>query len=166
MIGTVVFILIFVVLGLSVVLTAMRSGRPPAGSRRESRAASRGWGIGIGLVILVIGLGLPALVLATNHDDHAKRGPGGVELTSAEVNGRAMFATTCATCHTLAGSNSVGRVGPDLDDLIVGVQNKKAFVLDAIKNGRANGNGNMPAGLFYGPEADEVAAYVAAVAGH
>jgi mono/diheme cytochrome c family protein len=148
------------------VLIAMRSGRSPAGSRRESRATARGWGVGIGLVILVVGLGLPALVLATNHHNHAKRGPGGVELTSAEVKGRAMFATTCATCHTLAGSNSVGRVGPDLDDLVVGVQNKKAFVLDAIKNGRANGNGNMPAGLFYGPEADEVAAYVAAVAGH
>jgi mono/diheme cytochrome c family protein len=168
-IGTVVFILIFLTLGLSVVGIAMRSGRAPAGSRRESRAAARGWGFGLGLVILVIGLGLPALVLATNHHNHAKRGPGGVDLTSAQVKGRAMFATTCATCHTLAGSNSVGRVGPDLDDLLVGVQGekgRKAFVLDAIKNGRANGNGNMPAGLFYGPEADEVASYVAAVAGH
>ena len=166
MIGTVVFILIFVVLGLSVVLIAMRSGRPPAGSRRESRAAARGWSVGIGLVILVVGLGLPALVLATNHHSHAKRGPGGVDLTSAEAKGRAMFATTCATCHTLKGSNSVGRVGPDLDGLVVGVQNKKAFVRAAIQNGRAGGNGNRPAGLFYGREADEVAAYVAAVAGH
>jgi mono/diheme cytochrome c family protein len=164
-IGTVVFILFFLALGLSVVLIAMRSGRAPAGSRRESRGARRAWSVGIGLVILVIGLGLPVLVLATNHHGHAKRGPGGVDLTTAEVKGRAMFATTCSTCHTLDGSNSVGRVGPDLDALVVGVQNKKAFVLDAIKNGRANGNGNMPAGLFYGPEANEVAAYVAAVAG-
>jgi cytochrome c553 len=164
-IGTVVFILIFLVLGLSVVFIAMRSGRPPAGSRPESRATRRAWGFGLGVVILVVGLGAPALVLAVNHDNHAKHGPGGVDLTSAQAEGRAMFAKTCSTCHTLDGSKSVGRVGPNLDNLVVGVQNKKAFVLDAIAKGRANGNGQMPAGLLYGKEANDVASYVAAVAG-
>jgi mono/diheme cytochrome c family protein len=164
-IGTVVFILVFLAIGLSVVLVAMRSGRAPRGSRRESRAAGRSWSLGIALVILVVGLGLPALVLATNHHGHAKKAPGGVDLSSAQVNGRSLFATTCSTCHTLAGSNAVGRVGPNLDDLVVGVQNKQAFVLDAINKGRANGNGQMPAGLLYGQEAKDVADYVAAVAG-
>ncbi|HMJ36119.1 MAG TPA: cytochrome c [Baekduia sp.] len=165
MIGTVVFILVFLAIGLSVVMVAMRSGRAPRGSQRESRAASRAWGLGIGLVILVVGLGLPALVLAFNHDDHAKRGPGGVDLNAAQVNGRSLFAKNCSTCHTLAASNAVGRVGPNLDNLVVGVQNKQAFVLDAIKNGRAKGNGQMPAGLLYGQEAKDVASYIAAVAG-
>jgi mono/diheme cytochrome c family protein len=164
-IGTVVFILVFLVLGLSVVLIAMRSGRAPWGSRPESRAASRAWALGIGLLILVVGLGLPALVLAVNNNNHAKHGPGGVDLTSAQVNGRSLFATNCSTCHTLSASNAVGRVGPNLDDLLVGVQNKQAFVLDAINNGRARGQGQMPAGLLYGQEARDVADYLSAVAG-
>jgi mono/diheme cytochrome c family protein len=164
-IGTVVFILVFLVLGLSVVFVAMRSGRPPAGSRRESRAAGRARNIAIGLVILVVGLGAPTLVLAFNHNDHAKKGPGGVDLTSAQANGRSLFAKSCSTCHTLSASNAVGRVGPNLDDLLVGVQNRKAFVLDAINNGRSRGSGQMPAGLLVGTEAREVADYLSAVAG-
>jgi mono/diheme cytochrome c family protein len=163
-IGTVVFILVFLVLGLSVVGVAMRSGRPPAGSRRESRAAARARNIAIGLVILVVGLGAPTLVLAFNHD-RTKDAVGGVDLTSAQANGRTLFAKNCSTCHTLAASNAVGRVGPNLDDLLVGVQNRNAFVLDAINKGRANGNGQMPAGLLVGNDARNVADYLSAVAG-
>ena len=165
MIGTVVFILVFLVLGLSVVFVAMRSGRPPAGSRRESRAAGRARNVAIGLVILVVGLVAPTLVLAFNHDNHAKHGPGGVDLTSAQANGRSLFAANCSTCHTLSASNAVGRVGPNLDDLLVGVQNKQAFVLDAINHGRARGQGQMPANLLYGQQARDVADYLSAVAG-
>jgi mono/diheme cytochrome c family protein len=164
-IGTVVFVVAFLAIGLAVVLVAMRSGRAPAGSRKESRGASRSKNLGIGLVILVMGLGLPALVLATNGSNHASKGPGGVDLTSAQTHGRELFAENCSTCHTLAGSNAVGRVGPNLDELVVGVQNKDAFVLDAIKRGRSSGNGQMPANLLLGEDAKDVAAYVSAVAG-
>jgi mono/diheme cytochrome c family protein len=163
-IGTLVFVLVFLAIGLSVVLAAMRSGRPPAGSKPESRATRRAWGLGVGLVIVVVGLGVPALVLATNGDDHASEGAGGVKLTADETNGRGLFARTCATCHTLAGSNAVGRVGPNLDTLNGG-DLKPAFVLDAIAKGRARGNGQMPAGLLYGQDATDVAEYVSAVAG-
>jgi mono/diheme cytochrome c family protein len=38
-------------------------------------------------------------------------------------------------------------------------------VLDAIKNGRARGVGQMPANLLSGEDAEDVADYVAAVAG-
>ena len=41
-----------------------------------------------------------------------------------------------------------------------------ALVENAIKLGRANGNGNMPALLLNGADAKNVAAYIAAVAGH
>jgi cytochrome c553 len=164
-IGTVVFILVFLAIGVSVVLVAMRSGRAPRGSRPESRAAGRLWTLGIGVVILVVGLGLPALVLAVNREHHAKHGPGGLDLNSAQVNGRSLFAKNCSTCHTLSASKAVGRVGPNLDSLVIGVQNKQAFVIDAINKGRASGNGQMPAGLLYGDEAKDVADYVAAVSG-
>jgi len=78
------------------------------------------------------------------------------------VTGRAVFAQKCSTCHTLAASNAVGRVGPNLDNL----RPPKGLVLDAIKNGRARGQGQMPAGLIDGSDAQDVAAYIAATAGH
>ena len=67
----------------------------------------------------------------------------------------------CATCHTLKASNAVGKVGPNLDVL----HPPKGLILDAIANGRARGQGQMPAGLVDGQDAQDVAAYVAAVAG-
>jgi mono/diheme cytochrome c family protein len=163
-IGTLVFVLAFLAIGLSVVLAAMRSGRPPAGSRPETRGTRRAWSLGIAGVILAIGVGVPLLVLITNGDDHAKRGAGGVELNASQTTGRRLFAEKCSTCHTLSGSNAVGRVGPNLDTLNGG-DLKPAFVLDAIKNGRARGAGQMPAGLLYGADANDVASYVATVAG-
>ena len=164
MIGTLVFVLAFLAIGLSVVLAAMRSGRPPAGSRPESRGTRRAWGLGIALVVLAIGVAVPLLILVANGEDHAKHGAGGVDLTASQTTGRRLFAEKCATCHTLAGSNAVGRVGPNLDTLNGG-DLKPAFVLDAIKNGRARGAGQMPAGLLYGADAQDVANYVATVAG-
>jgi mono/diheme cytochrome c family protein len=163
-IGTLVFVLAFLAIGLSVVLAAMRSGRPPAGSRPESRGTRRAWALGIAVVVLAVGVGVPLLILVNNSDDHAKRGAGGVALNASETTGRLLFAEKCATCHTLAGSNAVGRVGPNLDTLNGG-NLKPAFVLDAIKNGRARGSGQMPAGLLYGADAADVANYVATVAG-
>jgi cytochrome c553 len=163
-IGTLVFVLAFLAIGLSVVLAAMRSGRPPAGSKPESRGAPRAWGFGLALVIAVVGVGVPLLVLITNGDDHASHGAGGVKLSGAQTTGRELFAEKCATCHTLAGSHAVGRMGPNLDTLNGG-DLKPAFVLDAIQKGRANGNGQMPSGLLYGNDAKDVANYVATVAG-
>jgi mono/diheme cytochrome c family protein len=163
-IGTIVFVLVFVVLGLSVVLVAMRSGRRPAPGRRPSRSVRR-WQTGaIAAVTLLLGIGVPALVLIDNSESHAQNGPGGVDLSEREAEGRQLFARNCSTCHTLAGSNAVGRVGPNLDQLNGG-DLKPAFVLDAIEKGRNQGRGNMPAGLVQGEDAKAVAEYVAAVAG-
>jgi mono/diheme cytochrome c family protein len=162
-IGTLVFVLIFLAIGLSVVLAAMRSGRPPGG-KPESRGARRAWGIGIAVVILALGVALPAVILVNNGDNHASEGAGGVKLNAAETNGRELFARNCSTCHTLAGSHAVGRVGPNLDTLNGG-NLQPAFVLDAIEKGRARGNGQMPAGLLFGQDARDVAAYVSTVSG-
>jgi mono/diheme cytochrome c family protein len=163
-IGTFVFVAVFVVIGLTVVLSAMRSGRGPHDERSESRGTRRAWGLGIAVVIAGLGVAVPLLVLVNNGDNHAKHGPSGVDLSSAEANGRQLFVRNCSTCHTLSASNSVGRVGPNLDELGA-VQNQPAFVLDAIKNGRARGMGQMPAGLLLGEDAKDVAAYVAKVSG-
>ena len=89
---------------------------------------------------------------------------------SEQQKGRELFSHACNLCHTLAASNAVGRIGPNLDVLIPEVSSttagRKAFILSAILEGRARGNGQMPALLFQGKEAEDVANYVATVAGH
>jgi cytochrome c553 len=67
------------------------------------------------------------------------------------------FAKTCGACHTLADAGTTGTVGPNLDDL----KPDEATVANQIKNG----GGGMPPGLLKGQELQDVAAYVAAVAG-
>ena len=118
-------------------------------------------GVVAGVVIIGIGVAVPALVLANNSDNHAEKAPGGLTLTASEESGRTIFARNCATCHTLQAANAVGRVGPNLDQL----RPPKPLVLDAIAKGRARGQGQMPAGLVDGQDAQDVAAFVAAVAG-
>jgi len=164
-IGTIVFVAIFVSVGLTVVLLAMRSGRGPQRAQPETRATRRAWGFGLAAAVIVIGVGLPLVVMIANNDSQAKQGPSGVDLTTAQANGRALFVKNCATCHTLGATHSVGRVGPNLDELAA-VQGKPAFVLDAIDKGRARGQGQMPAGVIDGQDAQDVASYVNRVAGH
>ena len=72
-----------------------------------------------------------------------------------------MFKERCATCHTLEDAGAVGMVGPNLDDL----RPATALTLDAINKGRARGQGQMPAQLISGPDAQDVAKYVATVSG-
>ena len=95
---------------------------------------------------------------------------GGVHLNTQQQKGRELFSHACNLCHTLAASNAVGRIGPNLDALIPEVSStaagRKSFILSAILEGRARGNGQMPALLFQGKEAEDVANYVATVAGH
>jgi len=121
-------------------------------------------------VLIAFGLAVPALVLAFNGEHKAGVAVGGVRLTPSEQRGRDLFARSCAVCHTLAATKSVGRIGPNLDvrvgDDIATAPGRKALVLNAILEGRARGLGQMPAMLYQGREAEEVAEFVAAVAGH
>jgi mono/diheme cytochrome c family protein len=150
----------WVVLGLGVLLVAMRATRRSRTEARESKGSRRLFGLGAAVFFIGLGAVVPAAVMINDSkaDDNAR---GGVDLTKAQVAGRQMFAHNCSTCHTLATSNAVGLVGPDLDQM----RPNEALVLDAIKSGRARGMGQMPAELVTGPEARDVASYVAAVAG-
>jgi mono/diheme cytochrome c family protein len=93
-----------------------------------------------------------------------------VQLTKREQAGRELFSHACVVCHTLAAVKSVGRIGPNLDirvgEDIPTPAGRKALVENAIAEGRARGLGQMPALLYQGKEAEEVAEFVAAVAGH
>ena len=121
------------------------------------------------VLAFAFGMVVPVLVLTANAKNKAAEAPGGVRLTAEEQHGRVLFSDSCAFCHTLSATNSVGRIGPNLDirvgkDLTTEAT-RRALVLSAITEGRALGRGNMPARLYQGKEAESVADFVAAVAG-
>lgn len=116
---------------------------------------------GSALILLFFGGVLPALALIHNASTQSKRSKGGLTLTAEQKKGRTLFRDNCATCHTLAAAKAVGKVGTNLDVL----RPNQALVIDAIDNGRARGQGQMPQQLLTGTDARNVANYVAAVAG-
>jgi mono/diheme cytochrome c family protein len=164
-IAALLFVLLFLALGIGVVFIALSGG--PSGARQRmqqqsrGRRGGRGGALAAAIVILALGVAVPVAIAISNSRHDAHQAPGGVDLTAAEVKGRSVFALKCSTCHTLSASNAVGRVGPNLDNL----RPPKGLVLDAIKKGRARGQGQMPAGLVDGDDAQDVAAYIAASAG-
>jgi mono/diheme cytochrome c family protein len=162
---------ILILLGLGVFFVAMGGG--PRGARdslhSESKGSRRLLLLGV-VVLFAFGIAVPAFVLADNGKDKASEAVGGVHLNGEETKGRELFARACTACHTLAAVKSVGRIGPDLD-VRVGVDistfaDRRALVENAIEEGRARGLGQMPAMLYVGKEAEDVAKFVAAVAGH
>lgn len=167
----IVFVLFWVLIGLAVFFLAIRGG--PRGARAalhtESTVSRRLVTIGV-VILFAFGISVPALVLADNGKDKASVAVGGVILNAQEQKGRELFARSCAVCHTLAAVKSVGRTGPNLDirvgDDVSTPAGRKALVLSAISEGRARGLGQMPALLYQGKEAEDVADFVAAVAGH
>jgi mono/diheme cytochrome c family protein len=163
-----IIVLLWIVLGIVVFALAMR------GSRKSSEAGASGVGqrlITLGIIVMfVFGLVVPTIVLAFNGEHKASVAIGGVRLSKEEQKGRELFAHACGVCHTLAATKSVGRIGPNLDirvgDDVPTEAGRRALVLNTILEGRAIGLGNMPAELYVGKEAEEVAKFVAAVAGH
>jgi mono/diheme cytochrome c family protein len=162
---------IFILLALGTFFVAMRGGPrgAPSSSQEPSTIGQRLVTLGV-VVVFAFGLVVPALVLAFNGEHKASVAVGGVVLNGEEQKGRELFAHACAVCHTLAAVKSVGRIGPDLD-IRVGVDiatnaGRIALVENAIQEGRARGLGQMPALLYQGKEAEDVAKFVAAVAGH
>jgi mono/diheme cytochrome c family protein len=167
----IVFVLAWVFLGLGVFFVAMRGG--PRGARQALHTESKASGRFVALAVVVLfafGLAIPALVLAFHGNEKASVGVGGVHLNAKEQQGRELFSHSCAVCHTLAATKSVGQIGPNLDirvgSDIATAAGRKALVLNAIQEGRARGLGQMPALLYQGKEAEDVADFVAAVAGH
>ena len=94
--------------------------------------------------------------------------------------GRALFLQKCGTCHTLAQAGSGADVGPNLDAAFAQARADEGFDNDTIEgvvqqqiaNPREVEEGVpdysrvfMPANLVTGQDAEDVAAYVASVAG-
>jgi cbb3-type cytochrome c oxidase subunit III len=124
------------------------------------RRWTAGIAIGLGAALLAAGCGTGGPV--TGHPDVA--------------NGQKLFtgSAQCAACHTLAAAGSTGTVGPNLDDAFRADRQQglsqatiENVVLDQIRlgSGAVTGGARMPANLVHGQDAEDVAAYVASVAG-
>jgi cbb3-type cytochrome c oxidase subunit III len=109
-----------------------------------------------------------ALALAVLVLSGAGCGTGGKATAGDQQNGGKLFTSKCAGCHVLAAAGSHGTTGPNLDDAFA-ADRKQGFkqstiqnvVLDQIRQPAAP----MPKNLVTGQDAQDVAAYVAAVAG-
>ena len=160
---SVAFLGMWVVIGLGVFLVALFGG--PSGARErilhsQTRRGRRAAALLVAAVFVGMGVAVPALVVAGN-EGNDQAGAARTKLTASQERGRELFGRTCNQCHTLAAANTVGQVGPNLDEL----KPSQALVLDAIRSGRARGAGRMPAALLQGQDARDVASFVAAVAG-
>src|ERR1700742_788353 len=161
--STLVFVLAFVLLGLGTFLVAVSGGRHGLGAAVQSQSrGSRRLALGVfGISFIVLGIAIPAFVIASVDDRTDIPHANVTGLTASELRGRELFGERCAACHTLAASNAVAEVGPDLDVL----QPNAKLVLSPIENGKSAGNGQMPAGIYTGQDAADVAAYVAKAVG-
>ena len=118
-----------------------------------------------GIVVLLLGVGIPALALSKEGTE----GSSPENVASNLQTGKDLFVTNCGACHTLADAGTDGVIGPNLDDLLAPPSASapdpntiKPRVLSAINNGV---NGRMPKGVLAGQQADQVATFVSQVAG-
>jgi mono/diheme cytochrome c family protein len=118
-----------------------------------------------GLVVLLLAVGIPAWAITNEGSESASP----EEVPSNLQEGKDLFVTNCGACHTLAKAGTDGVIGPNLDELLAPPSASppdpatvKPRVLAAINNGMG---GRMPKGLLSGQNAQEVANFVANVAG-
>jgi mono/diheme cytochrome c family protein len=128
-----------------------------------------------GLAVAVLAVLIPWLVFRSDGD--AAR--GAQKVPSDLSSGQSLFQTNCGTCHTLYAAGTDGNYGPNLDELLApsgppegptAKQTTKATegrVLNAIENGVDSSTtlGRMPGGILNEQQSEEVAAFVAHVAG-
>ena len=157
------FVLLFVLLAFGAFFLGMSGG--PKGARQriqtQSRRGRRGATVLFLAAIVLLGIVVPAAVIATDKNRSSIPEANVKELTPLQEHGRELFGQRCRNCHTLKAANATAKVGPTLDE----PPRNKSLVLDAIAKGRANGNGNMPAAVFEGEDAEAVAEFVAIASG-
>jgi cytochrome c551 len=174
MLAVVLFVAFWVVVAGGLFIVAHRGGLSASHPRRERPARRRHPVANTVLVLVYIGFGLvlPAVLIIGNRDRSSAE-VGGLTLTANEKVGRQLFGQHCAVCHTLAAANAVGKVGPNLDTL----RPSETLILHTIAHGCLQkplisgspqtclGYGTMPAGIVAGIQAQQVAEFIAHVAG-
>ena len=159
---TLLFVLFWAALALGLLLLALFGGRRRRGGVNTRRGGRAWWYVAFAAVLLVFGALVPIASSLGNDNSSKEVAKSGIsDLTDAQVHGRQLFGKYCALCHTLEAANAVASVGPNLDDL----RPTKELVLDALKHGRARGNGAMAANLVVGQDAQDVADFVSTAVG-
>jgi len=112
-----------------------------------------------------------ALVLAACSDT-----VGYTDASSGDkIRGKELFKQGCGSCHTLADAGTTGAIGPNLDyafvqsridglgeeTIVQVVRDQMAYAVTKPSTGAPG----MPRDIFTGQDADDVATYVASVAG-
>jgi len=169
------FVAFWAVLAFGIFFVAARGGLGGARATLQSQRRSARRVASVVFLFVFVGFGI-AMPLGFLIGNHAKANDqiGGIKLTASEKNGRELFGEKCGVCHTLAAANAVGKVGPNLDTL----KPSYNLVLHTIQNGclqsppsatspqNCLGEGVMPSGILQGRDAQDVAAFVAKVAGN
>lgn len=128
-----------------------------------------------GIFTAVVAVLIPFFVFTRNGESDA----GGRQIPASLGTGKMLFDTNCGTCHTLYVAGTDGNFGPNLDLLLAPtgppsgdtaastIKATKARVLYAVNNGlnTETTSGRMPAGILSGQQAEQVAEFVASVAG-
>ncbi len=174
MLPVALFIAFWALLALVVFFVAVRGG--PAAARDTLHTQRRGGrkALVVSFVIVYVGFGIAIpLVFLAGNNANASGQVGGIRLTAADKVGRELFGEHCAVCHTLAAANAIGKVGPNLDT----IQPSQQLVVHTITYGCLQnppptqsqetclGQGTMPSGLLQGRQEQQVADFVAKVAG-
>jgi len=175
MLGVVIIAVVFTGLAILLAWGAAR-GKLKGFSRvveTESRGGKSALRLSLIFTYLAFGLAVPIIFIVGNRSNSNAQ-VGGIKMTAAQQSGRELFGEHCAVCHTLDADNAVGKTGPDLDQ----IKPSKSVVLYAIQNGCLQqaapggpsdaclGYGTMPADIVQGQQADDIASFVAKVAGH
>jgi cytochrome c553 len=157
------FLAPWILIGIGVVFVSF-SGGPGKAREAYLTRGRKAFGVAIVLAYIGIGIAVPAVVIASRGtrvgNDATLSNKLLRDQKPATRAGRQLFIETCASCHTLGAVNARGVTGPDLDK--IGTVTP-ARVESAIKIG-GTGQGRMPAGLLQGQNAQDVAAFVSAVA--
>jgi cbb3-type cytochrome c oxidase subunit III len=121
------------------------------------------------LAVLAVGL-LAAVGLSACSDT-----VGYTEPTGDKIRGKELFVKNCGSCHTLRDAGTTGTIGPDLDYAFVESRINGLGASTILQVVRAQiaypvtmpstGSTGMPANIVEGQDADDVATYVASVAG-
>ena len=115
--STLIFVLVWVVLGVGLLLIAL-SGGPGGALQRVMSTSRRGRRVAtvlFALAVLVLGIGVPAAVIAAVSSNDSIPEANVTDLTAAEKHGRDLFGRRCANCHTLKAANAIAEIGPNLD---------------------------------------------------
>ena len=94
----------------------------------------------------------------------------GDQKTADPAHGKQLFVSGCGSCHALADAGTSAAVGPNLDDAF-GYDREQCFDdstffdVTLAQIAIPNREGAMPAHIYAGQDAVDVAGYVAAVAG-